>query len=365
MASRRFLRRPVRLALVLPISWLWAATAALIMTPVAAVRADAPYFAPQGIETFDGASWSGITLGVTTQEGVKNQFRNGRGRFMPAIPSVELRQQDDNAPWRVDALYPTKDKQATLDGICLTYRGDERGAPGLSRLRGALGDGGEERFAAERFEDWRVVAYPKKGVLLFVLDGRVPMALLGTPGRIARAAETLGKEEPPVTRRIDPHEGKPRVVTFGSVDASLRLKDFGAKDESRVKRDLEELMRRASAGGVLEFSYTGDGAYSLSITGDHDADKDKTGSVSCTLSGRTVYGPVRAYSYESFKIKRAGAGETRTLEDTDYLSAVLLAMRSAERDIAQQVRKQGPPPIEEERKRAWERLIEAYRSRPN
>ncbi len=362
MTLRRILRRPARRSRVPRVGLFCTAAVTLTMIPITATRADAPHFAARGIETFDGTSWSGITLGVTTQEGVKKQFRNGRGRFMPAIPSVELRQQDDNSPWRVDALYPTKDKEATLDGICLTAR-HEHGAPSLGRLRGALGEGGEERFPAERFEDWRVVAYPKKGVLLFALGDRVPMVLLGTPGRIARAAETLDREEPPVTERVDPHEGKPRVVKFGSVDVSLRLKDFGARDESRVKRDLEELMRRASAGGTLEFSYAGNGSYSLSITGDHDADKDKTGSISCTLSGETAYGPVRAYTYESFKIKRTGSGETRALEDTDYLSAALLAMRSAERDVTEQVRKQGPPPLEEERRRAWERMIETYRVR--
>ena len=237
------------------------AAAAVLTLTTAAARADAPYFAARGIETFDGVSWSGITLGVTTQEGVKQQFRNGRGRFMPAVPSVELRQEDRNAPWRVDALYPTRDKKATLEGICLTYRGDERSAPALPWLESALGEGSEERFPAERFEDWRIVVYPERGVLLFVLNDRVPMALLGAPDRIARAAGTLEREEPPVIERSDPHEGKPRVVKFDSVDVSLSLKDFRAKDESRVKRDLEEMLRRASAGGVLEFSYSGSGSY--------------------------------------------------------------------------------------------------------
>ena len=340
------------------------AAAAALIAPAAAARADAVYFVPTGIETFDGTSWSGITLGMTTQEGIKQQFRNGRGRFMPALPSVELRQDDGSTfPWRVDALYPTKDKQATLDAVSLTYRGEERGAPSLSRLASALGEGGEERFPAERFEDWRIVAYPRRGVLLFVLGDRVPLVLLGAPERIARAAEMLEREAPPITERIDPHAGKPRVVQFDSVDVSLSLKDFRPRNESRLKRDLEELLRRASAGGVLEFSYSGSGSYELSISGNKDEDKDRTGSVSCTITGETPYGPVRASSYESFKIKSRQSGEDRYLEDTDYMDAVYEAMRSAERDIAGQVRRQGPPPIEEERREAWRRLIQICLSR--
>ena len=322
---------------------------------VAAAHADAPGFIPQGIETFDGAAWSEITLGVTTQEGVKRQFQNGRGRFMPDLPSVELRQSGGNIPWRVDALYPSKDKQATLGSVCLSWRGDERSAPPLSQLQNTLGNGGEERFPAERFEDWRIVAYPRRGVLLFVLGDRVPLVLLGLPARIAGAAATLEPKESPVAERVDPHAGEPRVARFDSVDATLSLKDFRAGNESRVRRDLEEMLRRA--GGAMEFSYSGSGSYTLSISGDQDDDKDKTGSVSCSFSGETVYGPVRASSYESFKIKRAHGSDTRVLEDTDYLSAVLDAMRSVERDIAGQVRKQGPPPIEEERRGAWTRLI--------
>lgn len=348
----------------MPFRYLSFVVAAAVMIAPGAARADAANFVPAGIEAFDGASWSGITLGVTTQEGVKQQFRNGRGRFMPELPSVELRQADKSPfPWRVDALYPTKDKKATLDAISLTYRGDEAGAPSLSRLAGVLGNGSEERFPAERFEDWRIVVYPRRGVLLFVLGERVPLALLGAPERIARAAETLEREATPITERVDPHAGEPRVVRFDSVDVSLSLKDFRARNESRLKRDLEETLRRASAGGVLDFSYSGNGSYDLSISGNKDEDKDRTGTVSCTISGETVYGPVRASSYQSFKIKSARSGEDRYLEDTDYMSAVFEAMRSAERDIAGQVRKQGPPPIEEARREAWRRLIETCLSR--
>ncbi|MES2462949.1 MAG: hypothetical protein V4671_20385, partial [Armatimonadota bacterium] len=74
--------------------------------------AEPPAFAADKIEAFDGRTWGGLTLGVTTQDGVKQQFRNGRGDFST---SVEVKQEKENTvPYRVSALYINKEKNATL-----------------------------------------------------------------------------------------------------------------------------------------------------------------------------------------------------------------------------------------------------------
>jgi hypothetical protein len=335
------------------------ASALAAVAVFAPARADGPAsFVADKVERFDGKSWSGLTFGAVTQDGIKKQFRNGRGEFSS---SVEL-QQDGSQGYKVSALFPSKDKNAKLDGIAIRFKSDSDGLP-LDGLTQSLGDGGETFFPADaRYEDWRVVAYPSRGVLLFAVGDRVPLVLLGEPARIAEAATLLGKDETPVTEYVDPHKDEPRVVTFGSYDVDFDISgDLRVRDREGERRDIEREIRSSSrAGGDLRYDPGASGSYKVSVTARNKRDKGGDGSVSVSISGSGPYGAISASGYESFRIDRTDE-DTQELEDTRYNQAVYAAMREAENDLAQKLRKQGPPPIDSFRRAWWDKVIDKYR----
>jgi len=333
------------------------------MTVVAAVSAAAsapPWFVADKIEAFDGAEWAGLKLGVTTQDGVKKQFRNGRGDFSS---SVEL-EQDGTQGYRVSAIYPNKDKKAPLHAIAVKYVSDADGLP-LDKLVEALGPGEEMYPPQERYEEWKVVSYPQKGLLLFALGDRVPLVLMGYPDRIAEAASALLTREPlPVTEYVDPHRDEPRVVTFRDLDISFSVRgDLRLRNESEERREIEREVRSAlqPGGGLRWDPSAAGGAYRISVTGSYNNNKNKgDGSVSVTISGITPYGQVSGSGYESFTID--GTSEaTQELEDTRYNRSLAAAMREAEADVAQKLQKVGPPPLESFRRGWWDRVVDQYR----
>lgn len=339
------------------------ALASLTLTVAAAAFSAAPpAFVPDKIENFDGRSWAGITLGVTTQDGVKKQFKNGRGDFSS---SVEL-QQEGAQGYKVSAIYPNKDKNATLHAIGIKHANDSDGLP-LDRLAETLGPGEELYPPQERYEDWRVIAYPQKGILAFALNGRVPLLLMGHPDRIAETASALlTKEALAVTEYVDPHRDEPRVLTFRDIDIDFSLRgDMRVRREYEEKRDIERDIRSATRpGGLMRWDPSASvGAYNVSVSANYNADKRKgDGSVSVSISGMTPYGQISASSYESFKVEeRDRDGSRFYLEDTRYNRAVDTAMREAEAELEQKLRKIGPPPVETFRREWWDRLVDHYR----
>jgi len=337
-----------------------AIVAGIALTLSTAGHADnnAPFFSPAKIDSFDGKSWAGLTLGETTQDGVKHQFQNGRGDFST---SVLLEQQDSkNVPFRVSALYPNKDKEARLDGICIKYKSDQDGIP-LTKLQAALGDSGRTLYTARRFEEWEVVAYPKRGIILFVVGDHVPMILMGDATRVANTLFMLKEQAPPILNYADQFRDVQHLLTFSRVDVSFSLKNIGFYDQDREKRSIERDMRRARGNGFIQYDSSAPygPSYEVSITANYSKDKGGDGSVEASIHGNGPFGPLSASDTETFKIdKRDG---DRHMEDTRYDRALEDAMRSAERQIAQKVRDQQPPPMESVRIGDCGQIIDKYR----
>jgi hypothetical protein len=325
----------------------------------ASALAEPPPFTPDKIESFNGKSWAGLTLGVTTQDGVKQQFKNGRGDFST---SVEVKQEKDSTvPYRVSALYVNKDKNATLDGICIRYKNDGDGIP-LEKLETALGEPGEVRYAERRYEDWKVIAYPKRGILLFVLKDRVNMLLMGYPDRVANTypmlTETSAGE---IENYDDQFRDRERVLVFASTGVSFDLKNITLDNESREKRDIERDLRRASSSRYLRYEpgASTSGSYRISVSARYDRDKDKDGTVTASLSGAGPFGPLSATKSVTFRLYK-GDDDAR-LEDTRYDRAITEAMRDVESDMIRQVERQQPPPVQIVRRADWDKIIDKYR----
>lgn len=324
----------------------------------APVCADPPPFAADKLEAFDGKTWAGLTLGVTTQDGVKRQFRNGRGDFSS---SVEVKpEKEDTVPYRVSALYINKDKNATLDGICIRYKSDNDGIP-LEKIEAALGGAGEERYAEHRYENWKVIAYPSRGILLFVLKDRVNMLLMGYPTRVANAYPMLRETAADLEKYEDLFRDRERVLTFSDTEVTFDLKNISLDNQSREKRDIERDLRRAASSRYLRYEpgTSAGGSYKISVSARYDRDKDKDGTVTASLSGAGPFGLLSSSKSVTFRLYK-GDDDAR-LEDTRYDRAITEAMRDVESDMIRQVEKQQPPPVQTVRRGDWDKIVDKYR----
>jgi hypothetical protein len=319
--------------------------------------ADPPPFAADKIELFDGKAWSGLTLGVTTQDGVKQLFKNGRGDFST---SVEVKQEKENSvPYRVSALYVNKEKSATLDGICIRYKSDTDGIP-LEKMESVLGGPGQTRYAEHRYEDWKIVSYPQRGIILFVLKDKVNMLLLGYPDRVANSTPMLNENAPELENYEDQFRDTEHVLLFSSTDATFDLKNIRLDNKSRQERDIERDLQRTSSRYLrYESGASGGGTYKISVTAYYDENKDKDGTVTASLSGAGPFGNLYASKSVTFRLYKGD--DDAHLEDTRYQRAIDQAMRDVEDDMIRQVQQQQPPPVQTVRQADWNKVIDKYR----
>ncbi|MBC8102977.1 MAG: hypothetical protein H7Z41_10365 [Cytophagales bacterium] len=318
--------------------------------------ADPLPFTADKIESFNGRSWGGLILGVTTQDGVKRQFRNGRGEYST---SVEVKQENDSSiPYRVSALYINKDKNATLDGICIRYKNEVEGIP-LSKLQAVLDGPGEVLYPERRYENWKIVSYARRGILLFVFNERVVQLLLGFPDRVRNTLPLLRDRASAIENYEDQFRSRERVLAFANTDVTFDLKKIRLDNPRREERDLERDMERVSSRALHFDSSASTGSYRVSVTAHYDYDKDKDGTVTASLSGTGPFGPLSTSKSVTFRLYK-GEDDMR-LEDTRYYRAVTEAMRTVERDMTVLVERQQPPPVETVRRADWDKLIDKYR----
>lgn len=321
-------------------------------------RAD-DFFAPPKISEFTGSQWGKLTFGQSSQEAVKRDWKNGRGDFRN---SVELK-TSDSLPYKISALFPNVQKNATLDGIVIRWR-DENNGPLLADLKTALGDestGMVMRHPSVRHENWEMAAWPQKGVFALLLGGRVAWVLLGSPGKIAAVSSHFTGEPVSITPVPDPAIGKTKEVVYGSVQAAFDLKNISLDRKDRERDDTESDLRRAGDGGSrepLRYRRDSEGKYEITVYAHSRDDKDTDGRVSAHLTGTTVYGKIDVSSDETFKVEK---GKHR-LEDTPFYRAIVKAERNVEEKAGQALRAQGPPTPNAVRNGQWNQIVETYRT---
>lgn len=314
-------------------------------------------FTPPKISAWDGKAWGSLQLGQTTQEGVKRDFKDGRGEFRN---SVELKIEPEPA-YRLNALFPSVDKNAKLNGLVIRYKNDSDGLP-IADLSQALGEEAKTRYVSPRYDDWQVVAWPKRGILALAMDGKASWVLLGEPGKVAAVFSSVSATEPTTVGEVpDPGKGKDKEIVYGDVDVSFSLTRIDLDRKDRERDNLESDLRRAGDGRgrtPLRYERGVEGQYSLTISARSHDDKEGDGSVSAHISGRTPYGKIDVYDSESFKVEKG----RKHLEDTSYYRAVSQAQRNVEEKALRELEKQGPPSADTVRRDQWTRLIEDYRN---
>ncbi len=317
-------------------------------------------FAPPKISAFTGTEWGSLVFGKTTQEGIKREWKNGRGDFRN---SVEL--QTPKTPYKISTLFPNVEKSATLDGIVIRWRNDSHDGLPLSELQSALGSAPEEclvRHAPTRYQDWRLAFWPKSGVMSLVLNDRAAWVLLGKPEKVASLAGRFADTPSEIARIPDPGEGKAKEVVYGKVSATFDLKGITMDHQNREQDDMERDLRRAgdSRTSALRYDRGADGEYTLTIYARAKDDKDTDGRVTAHITGTTVYGKLDVSSDETFKIEKWKG----RLNDTPLYRAVRDAQRSVEEKASKAVKAQGPPSADTLRSQQWHKIVEDYRVLP-
>ena len=331
------------------------AAALSIVLPATVHAADDASFTVPKISSFDGKSWGDLVLGQTTQDGVKKAFRNDRGDYsasVAVVPSGDL-------PFKVSALYPNKDKNATLQGIVVRYRSSDDGLP-LEKVIEQLGDNGEKFYAKDtRYEDWWLVAYPQRGILLFVVAGKVNMILFGYPERIPQTLNLVAPNVIPIDPLEKRYEGRIPELVYGTTDVSFSLGDnIYLRDKREEERRIVEDMRYRMLEG-LRYQSGSTGKFSISVDVSYKKDKGGTGTISGTIMGDGKYGPLQTTVSNTFKID-SGMDQVQ-LDSTKYFRTLRDTLRAVEEDAAQKARTQGPPPLSSFRIHNWDQLVDAYR----
>ena len=89
-------------------------------------------FVPQAIESFDGRSWGGLTIGQSTTDDIKRAYATSKGAIRP---EAMLLPQPEGSGVRVDALMHGRGGGSVLQGFRVAYAD---GAPILRDLADRL-----------------------------------------------------------------------------------------------------------------------------------------------------------------------------------------------------------------------------------
>lgn len=328
-----------------------AAALCAVLLAFLAASADArggAIFQPAGLQTFDGTSWCGLTFGATTMRDVQKQYRTERG----AYGNGRLLTQAAGAPNIIHTLFDSRSDKARLTGFVLyCHAGFERDA-----LSQAAGEPGEPRYPSQRYEDWYVLAFPKRGLVAQVVQGEIRLVLLLPPAALAEGL-TMSAAPTPVLPRVDSGAGKPRVMEFGTVAVSFKL-DGITMDEAKERSSIERSMRSATAGGTMRYREGASGSYTTTISGGYDAKRGGMINIDCRIQGPGPYGPLSATSGTYAMLPKQGA----LAGSLQYTVKLLEARRNVEKEFEKEMHSQGPPPISRYREADWEKTVTALRA---
>jgi hypothetical protein len=322
-----------------------------------AAAADTAYLRPAEVGTFNGRSWSGITLGASTQKALKRLYKTGRSDYEHAL----LISQPKGSPLRIHAL--CSGKEQPVSEVILSF---PNGGPELSTLAASIGDAPKAFYPRTRYEDWRLTVWPDRGIVAFVLStpagAQAPVIALARPEEAARLTTFFSPNPTPVSRYVDPHADEPKVMGFGRVYVYYSVRGVRV-NEDRERLFWEERMRHATAGGAMRYEVGAAGSYTATVTASYDPKKGGNVSASCKITGSGPYGPVSGEGYASGSLSK-GRDRPEIASTSAYTRAFSDAMRQAERDFETNMAKSGPPPIESFRLADWAGLIEQMRGMP-
>jgi hypothetical protein len=309
-----------------------------------------PILDPAPLSSFDGHSWSGLSVDKDRDSDLKKRFKTEKGAVRPeALKFVPER----GGTVRVDALLDGRGGNAIMRAIRVEYKG--RG-PSLIDLADAWDERPVEMYQRGRTEDWHIEVFEKKGVIAVVMgNGAYPSVfVLANPDRIAVVQRQFVDGPTPVELPRDPGAGWDRLVRYSNVSLNLDV-DASRPDwmNNRWMDDLRDSLRdeaRNFRGDTLR-SGGGSGSLNVNVTTGRFKDESTSFKVSLSLFTKTPYGDLTRFSDES-----------RTIDYSHRARAVDLlraALREMDSIVRAQVRNYGPEPVEAARNRAMDALYKA------
>ncbi|MBS1719083.1 MAG: hypothetical protein JST35_01410 [Armatimonadetes bacterium] len=313
-------------------------------------------FSPPAFSTFDGKTYAGIELEVAMARDVLKIYKAFKGAFRGGAMLLNDGKLDGV---KSETLNDRAGSKSKIIGFRLTYFGLGEDPEKFIKDLGQP----TPFYAMKRYEDWRVLVWPEKGVALRTsMDSRgerVREAILTTPTRLQRGLTLLTKTDDGVQAYKDPFADQPRELEFGQVTVRFNVRGLKIQDEDGQRDEYERELRRLRAGNFLRYRRGTGGTATLDVNCDYNPTRGGRLTVTARVQGRTVYGEVR----EEASLDRDIAKPKNGAQPPVYVRFQNLAdevLRDLEDQLEQTIRRQGPPPLEVWQGRNWmEFLTEA------
>ena len=309
------------------------------------------------ISSFDGKTWGGLTIGESTTADIKKQFKTSKGAIRP---EAMLLPQPKNAPVRVDVLMIGRGADSVLSGFRVAY--SDAGVD-LKALSTALKLEPETYYPREHFDDWRMEAFPERGIVVFVEGSgrteRASLVLLCAPFHVRDVI--AGCDHQPTRPRdiLDVYPDDKRIVEIGNVSVDISCgKGIKLDKSDEVARNFERHFRRIRAPREIDIHSGSTGTLSAKVDISFSAkDSKATVNAAIDMAGTTQLGRVTAsgqssdtYREDSLAPVWYGSGK---LERTVYD-----ALDKVFAQMSDRVRKQPLPTPAALRLRAWDTMID-------
>jgi len=334
---------------------------ALSVLAISAIATAQNALVPKSLASFDGKSWSGLSFGIDTDSSLKKNWKAGKGAIRPEA----LRLESNNPDVHVDAILGGRGAKALLECIRIEFI---RAPMSIEAIAKEVNEEPVRYWQTERNEDWYAVAFPRRGLLAYVMNGRpgedeyAAVVTLAPPNRIYSSVAGYATEPTRIVPVFDPGRNWNRTTLFSdirvrvspsSTNRPATLTDINVR---RIERRTEDDMRRAYARGAMAYDRNGRGRYEISVTSGKFNEKfEASFSGNAKYTADTPYGPIEVTEYESKTIKSDHARELERL--------LANLMDDLERKVEDAVRRLGPPPIDARRKAGWAETLDVLSGR--
>lgn len=179
-------------------------------------------------------------LGQTTDRELKSRFVTSTSPLRPE--ALRLR---TTGPYIVDVLMQGRGDHAVAQAIRVEYQTQTIDPKRLSLV---WDHAARVRYAKTRYTDWRIIAFPRRGVWLYATRDEAPRTVfLARPQRVSAMLSETSEKPSVLAKVVDPGADWDRTLEFGRADADVvlagvrsgLLSAFGI--ENRIERELEFL----------------------------------------------------------------------------------------------------------------------------
>lgn len=309
------------------------------------------------ISRFDGKTWGGLTLGESTTADIKKMFKTSKGAIRPEAMVLPL---PEKSPVRVDVLMNGRGPKSLLSGFRLAYA---EGGVDLKALAETLKSEPEAWYPREHFDDWRVEAFPERGIVAFVEGSgraeRVSLVLLCAPFHVRDVIAACDHQPAPPQNIHDVFPDDKRVVEIGQFHVDINCgKGIKLDKAEEVARGLEKQIQRLRTPREIDIRSGSTGKLTVTFDISFSAkDSKATVSASAEMQGTTLLGRVATTTrssdtYREDSVSPVWYGSSK-LERTLYD-----VLDKAWAQMADRVRKQPLPTPAALRLRAWDAMID-------